>query len=258
MLYQKMLLYKNKLQKQIQQLQQKLSHLPDGHLICVTNGKYIKNIHMHNGIRTHIPKKNSDFLKKLAMKKYLSSHLEDLLKEQEALDAFLAHYKGYISQTEQLMKKASYQKIISSSFTPLSTELAQWAAEPYDRNSLHPEHLRHSCPSGHIVRSKSEVLICQALFKAQIPFRYECALNLGDVKIYPDFTIRHPETGKTFYWEHFGLMDSPTYSQNAFQKLHLYSSHGYIPTINLITTYETKENPLSIEKIDNLIQEYFM
>lgn len=82
-------------------------------------------------------------------------------------------------------------------------------------NPVHPEHLKHPCLSGHLVRSKSELLIDQALFTHQIPFRYECALKLNDLTLYPDFTIRHPETGQFFYWEHFGMMDSPTYSQNA-------------------------------------------
>ncbi len=39
-----------------------------------------------------------------------------------------------------------------------------------------------------------------------IPFRYEAALRLDDKVYYPDFTIRHRETGKIIYWEHFGLM----------------------------------------------------
>ena len=73
-----------------------------------------------------------------------------------------------------------------------------------------------------------------------------------------DFTIRHPKSGRFFYWEHFGLMTSPSYSQNVFQKLNTYCQNNIIPTINLITTYETREYPLTSQTIENIIQEYFI
>ena len=46
------------------------------------------------------------------------------------------------------------------------------------------------------------------------------------------------------------MMDSPAYSQNA--------CHGILPTINLITTYETKEHPLSAQNVQELITHYFL
>ena len=88
--------------------------------------------------------------------------------------------------------------------------------------------------------------------------RYERLKNLENITYSPDFTIRHPKSGEYFYWEHFGLMDTPGYSKNAFQKLNIYCQHNIIPTINLITTYETKEHPLISQNIENLIQEYFV
>ena len=123
---------------------------------------------------------------------------------------------------------------------------------------MHPEQLSHLSISGHILRSKSEVIIDTALFSNRIPFRYECALSLGFKTFFPDFTIRHPKTKDFFYWEHFGMMDSPAYSQNAFNKLQLYNAHGIIPTINLITTYETKDQPLNSQYVQHLIEHYFL
>ena len=87
--------------------------------------------------------------------------------------------------------------------------------------------------------SKSEALIDMALFSHLIPFRYECELSLGTHILYPDFTIRHPKTDDIYYWEHFGLMDNPSYCQNVSFKLQQYSLNGIIPSIQLITTYET-------------------
>ena len=184
MFYQEILKRKKVLENQIQQLKQKLAQYPAGHMICVRNGKYIKNIHVHDGIQTNIPKKNINLVKELAEKKYFSAHLEDLLNEQSAVNTFLEHYQPYPSKTQQLMNHPIYQKVITSSMTPLSDELEKWAKDSYEKNPAYPEQLRHSCLSGQKVQSKSEVMIAQALFLHQIPFRYECALKLNDLTFF--------------------------------------------------------------------------
>lgn len=128
--------------------------------------------------------------------------------------------------------------------------------EPFDKNPQFPERCIHKTSSGNLVRSKSEALIDMLLYINKIPFRYECALHLDNTTIYPDFTIRHPKTGQFYYWEHFGLMDNPDYIKKTFFKLQLYASNGLLPTIHLITAYETKEAPLSSEWIEFLIHTY--
>ena len=129
---------------------------------------------------------------------------------------------------------------------------------PYNKNASHPEALIHKGIANTYLRSKSEVLIDMALRKYSIPFRYECELVLNDSIIFPDFTIRHPHTGLYLYWEHFGLMDSLSYTDRAVSKLRLYTSNGITPGINLITTYETKNNPLTMQTIEKTIEFYFL
>ena len=150
-----------------------------------------------------------------------------------------------------------YQILLSSALKTHSQELLDWMNSPYEHNPKHPEQLTHKTISGNYVRSKSEALIDMLLHINKIPFRYECALFLGDTTIYPDFTIKHPETGEIYYWEHFGMMDEPSYYKNAYSKLYLYTSNQIVPTIQLITTYETKQHPLNSETVEHLIQEYF-
>lgn len=142
--------------------------------------------------------------------------------------------------------------------TTLPQELLNWANSPYETNPTHKENLIHKTASGHLVRSKSEALIDTFLSKHTIPFRYECLLPLNGVSVYPDFTIRHPRTGEFFYWEHFGRMDDPAYSQKACSKLQAYTSNGILPSVHLITTYETKEHPLTSDLIERIIQYYFL
>lgn len=131
-------------------------------------------------------------------------------------------------------------------------------ASLYNRNTSHPESLIHKGIANTYLRSKSEVLIDMVLRKYHIPFRYECELVLNDTIIFPDFTIRHPHTGEYYYWEHFGLMDSLSYTDRTVSKLRLYTSNGIVPGNNLITTYETKNIPLTIQTIEKTIEFYFL
>ena len=127
----------------------------------------------------------------------------------------------------------------------------------YRNNPHHPEYATLKSPSGHLVRSKSELLIDMALFQHQLPFRYECQLLLSGIAFYPDFTIRHPKSGKTFYWEHFGMMNNLNYSKKTFEKLQIYNNHNILPDFNLITTYETTNHPLNLDVIENKIEFFF-
>ena len=249
---------RQQVQSQINKLEKQLTHFPPGHIICIQNGKYIKMQHILDGKPTTISTKNQEFAKKLMQKKYLDACLHDLNAEKKAIDSYIQQYQHYTSKVDQLLQKPAYEKMLNASMKPMSQELADWAAEPFETNPSHPEQLRHSCMSGHIVRSKSEALIDQSLYTHQIPFRYECQLKLGEVTVFPDFTVRHPQSGEFFIWEHFGKIDTPSYAQNAFQKMQLYTASGYIPTINLITTYETKDHPLTAKKIEDIVQQYFL
>lgn len=160
--------------------------------------------------------------------------------------------------TQLITDNPEYANLLSSYFSPLSQELHDWSNAFYEHNPKFSEQLIHKSSSGHFVRSKSEAMIDTLLYLNKIPFRYECALYLEDATIYPDFTIRHPRTGKIYYWEHFGMMDDTNYAKNACLKLQTYTSHGIIPSIQLITTYETKDNPLNSDFIEKILQHYFL
>ena len=208
---------------------------------------------------TYIPKKKRLLAEKLALKKLLLLQAKEIEQEKTAIDFYLRHHHSNTNRAfHHLTEKPEYAELLSSQFIPFNQELAEWANSPYERNTSHPEQLQHKTSSGLTVRSKSETLIELLLRMHRIPFRYECALKLDEFVLYPDFTIRHPSTGELFYWEHFGMMDDSSYQKNAFSKLRLYAAHGILPTIHLITTYETKEHPLNAEHIETLIKQHFL
>lgn len=241
----------------ISSIENELATLPPGKLICC-HQKYTSKWYLSNGNgRSYLAKSNLPLAEQLARKKYLSLLLEDLKHEQTALSFYLRHH-FQTGKSEQLLTNPSeYQRLLAPYFKPLSEELDNWMHAPYNKNPNHPENLIHKGISDNLLRSKSEVLIDMMLSSYKIPFRYECELALRDTIIFPDFTIRHPQTGDFYYWEHFGLMDVPDYIDKVSSKIKLYSSHGITPGIQLITTYETKEHPLSLETIEMYIKYHF-
>lgn len=255
-----MLAEQTRLNQELDSIELQLSTLPKGKLICSqASPSYYKWYHSDGHQKTYIPKKNLELAQKLAIKKYLSAKKDDITQELCAINFYLRHHNIQPDHANKLLTEhPEYSKLLSPYFTPLSQELSQWANTPYQTNPNHPEHLIHQGASKHLVRSKSEAIIDLLLYTNKIPYRYECVLQLGDLLIYPDFTIRHPLTGKTYYWEHFGLMDDPHYCKNAYMKLQQYSAHGIYPSIQLITTFETKQNPLSIELVSDMINHYFL
>lgn len=230
-----------------------------GKLVCVRNGCYTKWYRSDGHDSVYIPKKGKAFAEQLAVKKYLQMRLKELLQEQRAIDFYLRHHNSDAGYAEHLLSENSlYSELLSPYFTPESQELQKWMAQPYESNPAYPEQRIHKTSAGIFVRSKSEALIAMLLYMNKIPFRYECALSLENVTVFPDFTIRHPHTGQFSYWEHFGMMDSSVYAKNAFSKLQLYTEHGIVPSIQLLTTYETKEHPLDSAAAENLIKSYFL
>jgi len=209
--------------------------------------------------KTYIKKKDKLLAEQLAARKYLSTLLDDLEMERSAFDMYLRHCsKGFEKANALFTGSTEFLSLLSPYFSPLSKELDDWMKSPYIKNQKFLEHLTKKVGSDEYVRSKSEAMIAKVLKQNKIPYRYECQLLLGDIELYPDFTIRHPSNGKEFYWEHFGWLDKPDYVKNMHSKMQLYTSNNIMPGIHLITTYENQEHPLTFEMIEFLVQHYFL
>ena len=205
----------------------------------------------------YIPKSERTLAEQLAIKKYLTQIEADCIQEKTVIDFYLRHHNP--SKVEDLLiNKPGYQELLSSFFKPQSQIIQEWLNTSFEQNPKYPENKIHKTCSGNMVRSKSEALIDMILYTNRIPFRYECALQIGDYKIYPDFTIMHPKTGKIIYWEHFGKMDDPKYNRNVGDRIQIYINNEIIPSIDLIITYETSTHPLSVDEVEKIVNEYFL
>ena len=110
---------------------------------------------------------------------------------------------------------------------------------------------------GELVRSKSEVIIANALYYNGLDYEYEPVLELeGHVKR-PDFKIEDYDTGIIWYWEHCGMMTDSHYKKRWEDKKAFYEKNGIIEGKNLIVTYDDEKGGLDSEYVDKIIKKIF-
>lgn len=133
---------------------------------------------------------------------------------------------------------------------------------------------------GERVRSKSEVIIADTLYRMGVPYRYEFpyklklprkvepAFDIWDdvfecknqnaqmMTVHPDFTCLNVRTRQEFIWEHFGLVEDVGYGKTMVSKMELYAKNGFLPGIKLITTSETQDKPLDSELVQLYVEKY--
>ena len=124
------------------------------------------------------------------------------------------------------------------------------------------ERLIHRTGNGLAVRSKSELLIAEALENKNVTFRYEQPLQRGGKTYFPDFTISDEITGRTVYWEHLGMLDDENYVKSWNKKLSWYRANGILPYEEnrngdavLVTTQDSPQSGLDMAEVRRLIQE---
>jgi hypothetical protein len=92
-----------------------------------------------------------------------------------------------------------------------------------------PEGLIHRTSDGTAVRSKSEVIVYDLLAALGLSIEYEKELPAkdGNPKNFrlPDFTIHRQ--GRTWYWEHLGMLEKSDYKQDWDLKQQWYKDNGY-------------------------------
>lgn len=118
----------------------------------------------------------------------------------------------------------------------------------------------HETDCGIFVRSKSEQLLANALYAYGIPFHYEERYHykIGNIgKIYPDFTILLPD-GSVIIWEHFGMLDNPSYCSRTAEKLNIYQMNGLILCKNLIITMDDYHHNFGSDVINDTIKKFIL
>lgn len=248
---------RTKLAQKIHDLQSEIKKSPPGELICTQNSKYTKWYVSFGSTSKYIKKKDRKYAETLAHKKLMKYQWIEYKQELSMLNEYISKLETVHQKSQNLLNNPLYMELLEPFWKSEKENYQEWMLAKYERNKKYPEKLVHGTKSGNMVRSKSEAIIADTLFAYNIPFRYECELHLGELTLYPDFTILDPNTGEIIYWEHFGLMDVESYASNCFSKLNIYAQNGMFPNINLITTYETEKIPLTSVVVENIMKGFW-
>ena len=231
-----------------------------GKLRVTHRGKYVEYYYINNNTSRYgkyLSKKHHDIARQLAQKEYNSKTIAFLEEEITALKTYLVATLKLENYYKNLCP--SRQKLITPLTLTNEQYAAQWKTSSYQGLPFAPDSPIYTTNQGERVRSKSEVLIANALAQQKIPYRYEYPLKLqrhhsgGSTTLYPDFLCLNLRTRQEFIWEHFGLMDSQEYVANAVSKLNLYTQNKIHLGRNLIITMESSAEPLTPSVIEQMI-----
>lgn len=214
----------------------------------------------------YLPHSQETLARQLAQKDYDVRLIKQLQKEIDTLQNYLKHTGDGRAISELYDSLCPARRALITPVTLTDEQYAanwqevSWAGRPFS-----PDTPLLLTARGERVRSKSEVIIADTLFRHKIPYRYEYPLQVhrtpgsGDtITLHPDFLCLNTRTRTELYWEHFGLMDDPDYSANAAGKLRLYTENGILSGRDLIITMETQKEPLSTRSIEKLIEGFLI
>lgn len=238
-----------------------LKQAPPGRL-RITHGSRGTEYHLiEDGRERYLRKEAREDVRLLAEKAYCLRLERVLEKERKIIRDFLNGFDPEAGKRIFEKMAPDRQKLVDPIEIPDALFRHEWlgryetnAAE--DPNSI-PVQNGFSTEHGEIVRSKSEQIIADKLFYRNIPYVYEAPLVIGNQKFYPDFTVLNVRTRKTYYLEHFGRMDDPSYTERVTRKLALYEAAGIWPGEQLLMTFETAAQPFNTRLLDELIRKYF-
>jgi ATP-dependent exoDNAse (exonuclease V) alpha subunit len=160
------------------------------------------------------------------------------------------------------------KRFASDSFSETATRLTNLFTLPNPvevKGQFFEERLVNRTQRGELVRSKSEVIIADRLADLGVDYIYEKELCIGGVSKFPDFTIEDQETGRTFYWEHCGMLRDPEYRSRWERKLQWYRENGIPPPEEgegtrgtLIITADNEAGGISSQEIENVIKKVIL
>ena len=227
--------------------------------VHICNSRKNPQFYIHqDGKRIYANEKDQKLVKQLCQKDYNQKILAKAIQELKELEKLYKEYdnKTYESVYENLHPVR--QKLITPIWLPDDKFVKQWEAVSYIPKGFDPKFPEFYTDKCERVRSKSEILIANALKKHHIPYRFEYPYQFEPYgpTLHPDFTVLNVRTRKEYIWEHLGKMDDEGYQEYTMNRIISFEKNGILPGDRLILTHETLKNPLSSKSIEKTIQHY--
>lgn len=235
---------------QIEKIKAKLEHMPAGELRIYANGKYFKYVkHLPGQGSISIKRTEKDTISGLIKKRALEDELHDLEVERKACLRYMRCMDKSVRKLERLYldSNAEYKRLLHESYKSPDERVSAWIKQTYKQSMSYPKNLRISTEAGHKVRSKTERMVSNLMYSSGIPYRYEQVYMFGSREVSPDFTVLDTMTYQEKIIEIAGMMDDAEYVSKFYEKMKLYAQYGWLPDINLLILYESKDHPLNMD-----------
>ena len=211
----------------------------------------------HHG--KYLANKDRALAVQLAQKDYDTKLLKVLKEQQKAIENFIEAYDP--DAAEQVYEKLSEQRkaLVTPEYLSDEEFVQQWMSQPYNRLGFKKEDQEFYTAKGERVRSKSEILIADALLRHDVPYLCEVPVyNNGVIFAAPDFKCLNKRLRKVYYWEHLGKLGDQEYSDRNVKKLEKYALADDFDEKSLILTFETENHPLNTKVIEEKIRKYLL
>lgn len=235
-----------------------LNSSPEGKLICQKNGNSMQFMQLTNinGKRTRRGiNRNPETIKALARKEFNTKAYEILSNNICLLKKAVAGQIPFDPQQIMQSMSNAYNLLPEEYFFDRNTltidagldgetlmrirRHEEWWRKPYKEYWGYPENKVKTTSRGQKVRSISELLIAEALYKYSIPFHYEEILEVEGKSYAPDFTFE-ARNNEMLYMDYFGMMNDEKYAKRNIRKLDNYYDIGLIPGENLVVIFDSK------------------
>ena len=259
----------DQLQSLISAKEKALKKAPAGRLRLSRRKNQIQWFHVAKGTTSHgkyIPVQEIGRAKALAQKEYDQKALPELRRWLSLIDSFLNRFHLQNLENLYACMHEGRQKLVTPVYESDETYIARWLAGAYVGKKIEDDVPEIRTLRGERVRSKSEAMIADTLYRLKVPYKYECPLTIRHKKgasrntmtIYPDFTCLNVRLRQEFVWEHFGMMDDADYSSQVAWKVTCFEGNGYFLGKNLIVSMESSEIPLDATRIEKIAMQYLL
>lgn len=250
------------LNKACQTIEKRMEKYPEGkiHIVSGHNKiQYYLRIDPKDKSGEYISKKDVERIRIYLRKKYDEEVLASITKEKSNLEHFLKKTNSSNTSIQNLY--SNYPEEIKKYMIPIDVSdadyAAKWSREPYQSKEIGRDVPTFITNKGEHVRSKSELMIANALERYGVPYKYECPFILSNGQIiHPDFTVLDVSHRKEIYWEHRGMMDDKDYAVKAVQRIKMLEKEGVLLGDNLIITEETKGLPLGTNEVERIVKRW--
>lgn len=207
----------------------------------------------------YIKRTQESLAKALAQKDYDCKIVDEFRLEVKAIRRFLDEY--HPERVDDVFRSLhEKRKPLVMPVRLLDVDyIRRWSSIEYEKKGFEEDAPEFYTTRGERVRSKSEIMIADALYRQNIPYRYEYPIHIAGLgTVHPDFICLNIRERQEYLWEHCGMMSNSTYSDAAVKKIEKYLSAGYYPGKNTILSFETSSRPLSSRVIEQNIRGYLL